>query len=172
VFDPIANQTVAEREVCSFTVSARAPNGASVVLAAQNVPQYASYSAGNFYWRPTYDQQGTYSVTFTATANGITTAKIVQITVTNVNRPPVLYSIASQTVTAGTKLTFTAKANDPDTTDTLTYSATGLPSGATFTSAGVFTWTPTTSQKGTRSVTIKVSDGYASDSQAVSITVK
>ena len=46
------------------------------------------------------------------------------------NRPPVLDSIADQTVTAGTLLTFTAHATDPDSGQTLAYSLTAPLSSA------------------------------------------
>src|SRR5207245_1955834 len=59
---------------------------------------------------------------------------------------------------------------DPDP-DPLTYSATGLPAGATLTSGGAFNWTPSFSQAGLYSVTFTVSDGSLTDSKSITITV-
>ncbi|MCG7850096.1 MAG: putative Ig domain-containing protein, partial [ANME-2 cluster archaeon] len=56
--------------------------------------------------------------------------------------------------------------------DRLTYSASGLPAGASFnTASGAFSWTPEDGQAGTYVVTFEVTDGYINDSEAVTITV-
>ncbi|HBI22841.1 MAG TPA: hypothetical protein DDX84_01195, partial [Nitrospiraceae bacterium] len=56
--------------------------------------------------------------------------------------------------------------------DTLTFSASGLPSGAAFnTSMRTFNWTPGYSQSGSYSVTFTVSDGSLTDSEVITITV-
>ncbi|HTY52856.1 MAG TPA: putative Ig domain-containing protein [Methanomicrobiales archaeon] len=87
------------------------------------------------------------------------------------NRPPVLKPIGNRKVNAGSPLGFTASATDPDGDD-LTYSALGLPSGASFNAAsGAFSWTPKTTQAGTCTVTFVVSDGSLPDSETVTITV-
>ncbi len=81
--------------------------------------------------------------------------------------------IPDKTIDAGQTLSFTVTANDPDTWDTLTYTPTDLPSGATFVGQN-FTWTPTNNQAGTRQVLFKVVDNGApplSDEKYVSITV-
>ena len=57
------------------------------------------------------------------------------------NRPPVLAPIGSQSVSEGQPLTFTATATDPDG-NALTFSGGSLPTGATLTPAGAFSWTP------------------------------
>ncbi len=91
---------------------------------------------------------------------------------TNVNRPPVLFTIGAKSIAEGSKVSFTVKGKDDDG-QTVKYTATGLPSGAAFTcsSYGTFTWTPTSTQAGTYKVTFKASDGVATDSEIVTITV-
>lgn len=87
------------------------------------------------------------------------------------NFAPVLASIGNQRVTAGRTLTFQARAIDPNTS-TITYSATGLPSGASINSStGVFTWTTIESDAGTYTVTIRASDGSLTDTETITITV-
>jgi PKD repeat protein len=66
-------------------------------------------------------------------------------------------------------LTFPVSATDEDG-DTLTYSATGLPSGATFANR-VFSWTPNYDEAGSYQVTFTVSDGQLTDSEQITITV-
>ena len=88
-----------------------------------------------------------------------------------VNRAPVLAAIGNKSVDAGSPLTFTVCATDPDTTR-LTYSAANLPPNATFNPVTrTFAWTPADSQAGTYTVTFRVTDGSSGDSESVSFTV-
>ena len=90
------------------------------------------------------------------------------------NQPPVLAAIGNRQVAEGANLTFPVNATDPDPGDTLTYSASGLPPGATFTPATrTFDWTPGFAQAGTwPGVTFTVEDGQGgSDFEAITITV-
>jgi hypothetical protein len=71
----------------------------------------------------------------------------------------------------GSKLTFTISASDPDR-DSLTYSASDLPEGATFDpDTHTFSWTPNYAQEGVYVVRFTVSDGELSDYEDVTITV-
>ena len=100
-----------------------------------------------------------------------------QFSVTDVNLAPVLAPIPDKSVKALETLTFTVSATDPNPGDTLTYSASGLPTGATFNPATrTFSWTPTIAQikSSAYKVTFKVEDNRSpklNDSQAVNITV-
>ena len=68
-------------------------------------------------------------------------------------------------------MSFALSATDSDN-DALTFSATGLPQGSSFNSAGQFSWTPTSAQSGAYAVTFAVADSRgASDSETITITV-
>ncbi len=87
------------------------------------------------------------------------------------NHPPVLAPIGNKTGTVGQALTFTASATDQDS-DTLTYSASNLPQGATFNaSTHTFSWTP--SAAGTYSgIVFSVTDNKSAPvSETINITV-
>lgn len=87
------------------------------------------------------------------------------------NSSPIFYALSDENITTGTLLTLTIKATDPDG-DTLTFSAANLPSGAAFNiETQEFVWTPSTQQAGTYQITFSVSDGQASDSETMNITV-
>ena len=88
------------------------------------------------------------------------------------NHAPVLDTIGDRTVVEGDALTFTISAIDADG-DALTYSASNLPVGATFTPATrTFSWTPVSGQNGVyTSVRFQVSDGNLTDSEDITITV-
>ncbi len=65
------------------------------------------------------------------------------------NQAPVLDPIGNKTVNEGQNLSFTLSATDPDSGDTLTYSASNLPPGATFDPVTrTFSWTPDYTQAG------------------------
>jgi hypothetical protein len=89
-----------------------------------------------------------------------------------VNTPPVLNPIGNKSIQEEDALTFTVSATDPDG-DTLTYSASGLPSGAGFNpSTRTFTWTPALDTAGTYNIIFTVSDGRGgTDSETITITV-
>ncbi len=84
---------------------------------------------------------------------------------------PVLNPIGNKdTAVEGSFLTFTITATDDDE-DSLTYSASGLPTGASFNiDTQVFSWTPTDDDTDPV-VTFTVGDGYMEDSEDVTITV-
>ena len=118
--------------------------------------------------------------TFTYTVNDgalDSTAATVSITVVGVEDAPVLNPIGNQTIAEGTELAFTATATDPDLpADILTFSladGTGsIPTGATITAGGLFTWTPTEAQgPGTYTFDVVVSDGTITDSETITVTV-
>ena len=93
----------------------------------------------------------------------------------DLNRAPSLAPIGNKSVAYDTRLTFTVSATDLDTNDTLTLSASPLPSGATFNpSTGEFDWTPTINNVGTHQVTFAaVDDGTPQqrDEEVVTLTV-
>jgi hypothetical protein len=99
----------------------------------------------------------------------LSSSQQVAITVTGVNNPPVIGYVASQSVIAGTLLSFAVPMSDPDG-DSLLCAAMNLPSGAAFQN-GVFGWTPTASQVGSHSVTFYANDGIATTTKNVPITV-
>jgi len=91
-----------------------------------------------------------------------------------VNQAPVFAPIGAKAVNEETELRFTISATDLDVpAHTLTYSATRLPTGAIFDAIGrEFAWTPTEAQgPGSYQVTFSVTDGIATISEAVTITV-
>ncbi|WP_445474203.1 disaggregatase related repeat-containing protein [Methanococcoides methylutens] len=84
---------------------------------------------------------------------------------------PVLDLIGAKSVEEESALSFTVSASDADD-DSLIYSATVLPSGATLDSTtGAFSWTPSVGQAGNHSVTFTVADGDLADSETIIITV-
>jgi hypothetical protein len=72
-------------------------------------------------------------------------------------KPTITKKMADTTVAENQALAFTNLATDPEA-GPLTFSATGLPTGATLSAAGAFAWTPTYTQAGTYNFTVLVTD--------------
>ncbi|MBN1227324.1 MAG: putative Ig domain-containing protein, partial [Deltaproteobacteria bacterium] len=110
--------------------------------------------------------------------SGDSSPVLYDLTVSNKNRSPVLGLIGNKSVAEGQPLQFTISASDPDD-DSLTYSASGFPSNASFNpSTKTFSWTPNYTQGSDSGqayqVTFKVQDNGApslSDEETITITV-
>ena len=88
----------------------------------------------------------------------------INVTVAEINNPPVLDPVGDKSVDETVLLSFTATAIDGDPPpDTLTFSLEGSPpAGAAITVGGSFTWTPTDAQgPGVYAITIRVTDDGA-----------
>ena len=149
----IGDKAVDEGVLLSFTISATGgttPYTYSFSASPSLPLATIDSSTGYFSWTPGYDQAGNHSVTFIVTDNtSAQKSEDITITVNDVNHAPVLDLIDNKTVDEGQVLKFTISASDPDTDNTLTYSASGLPSGANFNAATkTFTWSPTYTQAG------------------------
>ena len=167
VLNPIGNKSVSEGTKLSFTAKAIDQDGDTVTYKlGSSAPSGASIStSGAFAWTPTEAQgPGTYTFDVIATDNGLpakSDSETITVTVGEANRPPIIGSIANQSVEQGTTVSVTATASDPDLpANNLTFSLTGsVPAGAGMTPAGDFTWTPGASQApGTYTIRVVVSD--------------
>jgi hypothetical protein len=112
------------------------------------------------------------SHTFLASADLASNPDIKDITETvsiTIKTPPVLDPIGNKAVDENSLLEFTINATDPDG-DSLTYSASSLPVGATFVGQ-TFSWLPSYEQAGVYNVHFEVTDGELTDSEDITITV-
>jgi len=177
VLDPIGNKTVVEGNNLTFTVHGTDINDDTLTYTAVSLPAGATLNAvtGVFSWTPGYAQAGTYTLSFSATDGLAQGSQTAVITVQNVNVAPVLAPIGNKTAYIGTVFTLQLSATDADN-DTLTYSATPLPPGATFNaSTGKLTWSlsGTATYAPSYTVTFRVADpGGLSDSETIIIYVR
>ncbi len=138
-------------------------------LLANDVFTPTSPTSGTFL-RPAA-QAGIHILALQLTDDSMTTSYPITLTVSAVNNAPVLAAIGNQAATAGAPLSFIVSATDADG-DTLTYSATGLPTEATLdSSTGAFSWTPGAAVNENFTITFTVSDGALSDSEEITISV-
>ncbi len=180
VLASIGPQSTDEGVQLTFGVSATDPDGTTPVLTMSTLPGTATFTdhndgTGTFDWTPTFDDAGSYDVTFYATDDSAAVdSEVVTITVNNVNRPPVLTSIGNRSVTVPDALTFDVSATDPDG-QAVILTADPLPGTATFTDhndgTGTFDWTPLEADTGSYDITFVAGDGGLADSELVTVTV-
>ncbi|MGA2068563.1 MAG: CARDB domain-containing protein, partial [Thermoguttaceae bacterium] len=168
---PLPPQGGQEASPLQFTLAANDPNGATLTYSVvSGMPAGAVLNplTGKFQWTPTYGQAGDYSVDFGVTDSvGLNDSTVVQIDIDKVDRPPTL-SVTNHATTLGKTLSFALLGSSPNPGTTLTYSATGMPEGATLDpDSGQFTWTPGPTQAGDYAVSFAVSDGTLVTTQAV-----
>ena len=179
VLDPIGDKTVNEMTTLSFTATATdadLPPQTLTFSLGVGTPSGASITSGGvFTWTPTEAQgPGVYNINVTVSDGIAIDYEVITVTVNEVNQPPVLDPIGPKSVIEGTTLSFTATATDPDIpAQTLIFSlGAGAPTGASITSGGVFTWTPTEAQgPGNYVIRIIVSDSLAQDYEDITVTV-
>jgi len=180
VLAEIGAQSVTEGDNLNFAVSATDPDETIPTLTAEDIPTNATFTdngdgTGVFDFTPDYTQVGSYTVRFIASDGVAADTELVDITVGDAgNQTPVLAEIGSQSVTEGDNLNFGVSATDADgTIPTLT--AEDIPTNGTFTDngdgTGTFDFTPDYTQAGSYTVRFIASDGVASDTELVEITV-
>ncbi|HEV8129073.1 MAG TPA: putative Ig domain-containing protein, partial [Candidatus Eisenbacteria bacterium] len=180
IISPIANVTLNAGITQMVNVVAVDPNGDAITLSVSGAT-WATLNApttGNglvvttLTLYPLAADVGDHTITVTATANGETDTEdlLVHVTAAGSDQAPVVVAPANQTVNEGTNLTFTITASDADAQAINFLSASGLPSGATFTAgagntSGTFSWTPSFTQAGSYDVGFTAANGL--EGQAV-----
>jgi len=173
VFSPIGNKEVDEGLSLTFDVNTTDPN-IVVDINDHNLPgepDFFSNGGGgwSFGWTPTYNDAGTYEVTFEAIYDEFLDSETITITVNNVNRAPEIEPINDITADEGTLISFVVTASDPDNDDITCYGD-NLPAGSTFENY-TFEWTPGYDQAGTHIMSFVATDGELEDVEGVIITV-
>jgi hypothetical protein len=162
----VPTQNIKVGQALSLTVSASDPDaGQTLTYSLDAAPQSATIgaSSGAFNWTPTSAQTGTSTVTVRVTDNGtpqLSTTTSFNVIVTMTNRPPTITATPTQNVKEGATLNVTISASDPDQPQqTLTFTLDSPPQGASIgASTGAFSWTPTSAQVGTTTITVRVTD--------------
>lgn len=183
VLNPIGDKSVDENQLLQFTVSATDVDaGDTLTYTADNLPAGASFVGQTFSWTPTYDQAGTYNVTFNVSDGTDKDSETITITVNNVNRAPVITWFAPPSTTLGTRditdlgffggyynLLFNHTSEDPDG-DSLTYSwkLDGLEKATTQS----WLYSPPETDCGNRTVLLTVSDYSLTDTQSWNVEVE
>jgi CSLREA domain-containing protein len=182
VFDPTSLEISGNEGqlITFFAPGSDVDTGTVLEYSLVGAPTGATINAatGEFKWTPS-EAQGPGDYTFqikVIDGEGGEAFLGVTLHIAEANIPPVLPAISAKSVNEGSKLAFTlSPASDSDIpANTLTYSASGLPTGATFNvNTRAFSWTPTELQgPDAYNIAFKVSDGKGGEaSRIVTITV-
>ena len=180
LMNPIADQTVAEADPFTLTVTGSDPDLTTPALTAAGLPAWATLTdngngTATLSGTPGYNDAATTTITITATDGALTDDANFDITITNTNRPPHVDPIDNQVVAEAAPLTpLTITASDPDLT-TPALSASGLPAWATLTDnadgTATVTGTPGYANAATTTVTITATDGTLTHTTAFTLTV-
>ncbi len=155
------DQVSMEGDVILVSNSATDPDGQTLTWTALGLPDGLAIDPvdGEISGTLSFDAAGTFTVTITATdPEGADDSTTFQWDVANTNRPPALTTLPDQTNAEGNVINLSVAASDPDG-DTLTWSASGLPTGLNIdTATGVITGTVPFTAAGTWTPTISVVD--------------
>jgi len=92
VFDSLENKIINENELLEFSISATDPDEDDIIYSAINLPEGASFNSETktFSWTPTYEQSGSYDVTFTVSDGTLEISEIINIIVNDINNAPII----------------------------------------------------------------------------------
>ncbi|SFM85372.1 putative Ig domain-containing protein [Methanolobus profundi] len=165
-----SSANVAEGDALLLDLNASDPDGNELVYSKD--VSFGSLDDGIFSWTPGFSDEGTHQVTFTVNDSELNTSGTVVIYVSNTNSAPVLEEIPDVTISELGTVVIELNATDIDD-ESLTYTASPLPDGSDLGyTTGVFTWTPGYDQSGIYEIEFTVSDGQASTSDNITITVQ
>ena len=161
----LPDRSVAEETKLDAPVAASDPNGGPLKFSLAKAPPGMSIdgATGRIAWTPSEAQgPGTYDVTLkVADAGGLTDQAAFKVSVTEVNRPPVLAPLADAAVGTGTPFAGRASATDPDApANHLAYSLVDPPAGASIDrTSGAIAWTSVPT--GAHALKVRVTDDGA-----------
>jgi hypothetical protein len=182
VLNPVTDQSVNELTLLTVNLTATDPDGGPLTFSLVSGPSGVSVAPdGTLTWTPTEAQgPGVYTITAQVQDDGtppLSGTNSFNVTVNEVNSPPVLAPIPPQTNFSFVTITVTNSATDPDIpANHLTFSlGPNPPAGATIDPAtGVFTWTLPGPNGSYNLITVTVTDDGSpplSDSQTLAVQV-
>jgi PGF-pre-PGF domain-containing protein len=152
----IADYTINENEFLEIILGGTDDDG--------DILEYSkSISSGlivgnKFTWTPSYEREGEHLIRFAVNDGVDEVYQTAKVTVENVNRKPILFSISDEAVAPKSIVDFSLDAYDFDD-DSLTFNnETPLPIGSSFNS-GYFAWIPYDTDFGVYTLKFNVSDG-------------
>ncbi len=109
VLNPIGNKQVNENQLLTFAISATDADNDPLTYSASGLPSGASFSGNTFSWTPTYEQSGSYSVTFSVSDGQLTASETITITIGNVPVAPLIRSVSANNTYVGKNLTISSE---------------------------------------------------------------
>ena len=177
---PVNNQVVVAGETLNIQVSATDPEGEAVRYGLGAAPSgmIIDPATGQISWTPDTGPFGAFSATVTASDPGgqsdQTSFAVDVLSLAATNQPPQLAPLSDVTAVVGMSVTVKLQASDGDPNDILSFSLSGLPSGASFdANRAVLNWLPDDRDIGGTRLTATVTDSAGqSDTKSFWIVVE
>jgi PKD repeat protein len=164
--DQVLNAVDADDEALTFSLVS-GPTYATVTT--------TNATTGNIHVAPGFGDAGTATAVVGASDGTLSDQKTFNITVNNINLPPVISAPLSVSTFEGSTVSFSVSGSDPDG-DSITLAVLSPPVGATFVDngggSGGFTWTPGFDQAGTHSVSFIARDNQGGSSVPKAVTIE
>ncbi len=181
LFQQPASVNTREGDPIQLQLIASDPSGLPITYTSDLLPSGASLDpvTGIFTWTPGFTQNGIYQIPVTVSNGQTSASRTLGVAVLNTNAAPVFQTLNTYHFLEGQSTQMRAQAIDPDNPDyeppyrnsdgtlaqresgvpTLTFSASGLPTGAVFDpQTQLLDWTPTFAQAGSYLVTFTATD--------------
>ncbi|MDM7924462.1 MAG: putative Ig domain-containing protein [bacterium] len=158
-----------EHQKFTYTATAVDADGDPLTFSFQDYPAWMSFSGAVISGTPGEGQGGSHTFRINVTDGFVTSSKVVTVTVTPVNDPPVISSPATAAATEHQAFSYTAAATDPEGA-TIRWDFIDHPDWLSHTGA-VISGTPP--ENGPATVTFKIvaSDGSLASERVVTVTV-
>ncbi|MBN2110627.1 MAG: PGF-pre-PGF domain-containing protein [Methanosarcinaceae archaeon] len=164
VFSIIADSETDENSPLVITLEASDPDGD--ILEFSRDVSFGTISGNKFSWVPSYDDSGNHTINFAVSDGSTEVVRTAKVSVRDVNRPPVLYSISDVTVMENEVVDIELFGFDPDNDHLIFSNVSALPDGAVFDNVtGTFHWIPSDMDIGQNDIDFVVSDGVAFSSE-------
>lgn len=172
-----ATVSVAENQTAVTTVVATDPDSAGLnyqIVAGGDAASFsidASTGVLTFITAPDYETKASYALTVRVTANSVSATQALTVSVTNVNEAPDISTTSLTSAVEDRPYEFSVIASDPES-NSLTWSLTTAPAFLSINATtGQLSGTPASSDAGTHTVVIRVSDGTINDSVSYNLQV-
>lgn len=165
----IGDKSVSEGATLSFIVTATDPNQDALTLSASPLKSWMTFDGMTFTASPGYADNGSYTLTFSASDGALSGETKMTLTVNDVNQAPIFSTSSSQAVMEGATLSLPINVTDADN-NPITITATGLKSWMTF-AGTTLTLSPRSGDAGVYLLTLTASDGIVTTKLDMTVTV-
>src|SRR5699024_9973301 len=158
-----------EGSAYEYVVDGSDPDGDNLSFSLVSGPDFLSFTDNTLSGKPGYNKADEYNIEIKVSDGNASDSQSFTLTINNVNRAPSISSSPPTSATGGSSYEYVVNANDSDGDD-ISYSKPKGPDWLSM-SGNTLSGTPGSKVSGKFDITVKASDGKASDTQSFTITV-
>src|SRR5699024_3092460 len=158
-----------EGSAYEYVVDGSDPDGDNLSFSLVSGPDFLSFTDNILSGKPGYNKADEYNIEIKVSDGNASDSQSFTLTINNVNRAPSISSSPPTSATGGSSYEYVVNANDSDGDD-ISYSKPKGPDWLSM-SGNTLSGTPGNKVSGKFDITVKASDGKASDTQSFTITV-